>query len=61
MSNLLSISTDHLLFGIEETSLEIKTAHIQKLFLNLSESGRIALNNIGQELLKLEQNIKEED
>lgn len=60
IANLLSISTDHILFGAEETSPESRAIHIQRLFLNLSESGRIALNNIGQELLKLEQNIKKE-
>lgn len=60
ISSLLSVSTDYILFGVEENSPEINAAHIQKIFLSLSVSGRVALNNIGQELLKLEQNIKEE-
>lgn len=54
----LRVSTDHLLFGIAEPGSEIRTAQIQKLYLNLSGLGQVALVNMGQELLNLEQKLK---
>jgi transcriptional regulator with XRE-family HTH domain len=52
ISALLEVTTDYILFGNATSTDEIE--RLRLLYMHMSEETRIALNNFGRELLRLE-------